>query len=86
MFFAFAYKVGSLDCLGEPLLRHRALLSWKVPKCFGTIRLSSSEDRSKISLGCLYLEPEVWWPVYFQINTNIPFALQYFMINIRCHF
>ena len=85
-FFAFAYKGGSLDGLGEPLLKHRARLSWKTPKCFGTIRLSSSEDRSKIPLAWSYLEPEVRWPVYFQINTNIPFALQYFMINIRCHF
>ena len=51
MFFVFAYKGGSLDGLGEPLLKHRAPLSWKVPKCFGTIRLSSSEDRSKISPG-----------------------------------
>ena len=83
MFFAFAYKGGSLDGLGEPWLKHRSRLSWKAPKCFGTIRLSSSEDRSKIPLAWSYLEPEVRWPVYFQINTNIPFALQYFMINFR---
>ena len=83
MFFAFAYKGGSLDGLGEPWLKHRSRLSWKAPKCFGTIRLSSSEDRSKIPLAWSYLEPEVRWPVYFQINTNIPFGLQYFMINIR---
>ena len=81
-----AYKGGSLDCLGEPLLKHRAALPWKARKCFGTITLSSFEDGSKSPLGCSYLEPEVRWPVYFQINTNIPFALQYFMINIRCHF